>query len=161
MHDPQGEPVLSASQEDYLEAISQIAGEEGVARAKEIADTLGVQRASVTGALRMLRDNGMIHYTPYANVTLTEQGRTRAREIIHRHDTLRRFFQHILDIEGTAAEEVACRVEHAVSDAVMDRLTALLEYIDHSPQAGPAWVAGFHALLEERGLPADPAAEVN
>lgn len=149
IQDPQGEPVLSASQEDYLEAISQIAGEDGVARAKEIADILGVQRASVTGALRMLRDNGMIHYTPYANVTLTEQGRARARGIIHRHETLRRFFQHILAIEGLAAEEVACKVEHAVSDTVMDRLTLLLDYIEHAPEAGQEWVAGFHALLQE------------
>jgi len=43
---------LSASLEDYLEAIFNLAGESNIARSKDIAKLLGVSRASVTGALR-------------------------------------------------------------------------------------------------------------
>ncbi len=145
-----GGHLLSASQEDYLEAISNLAAEKGVARAKEIADLLGVQRASVTGALRTLRDNGMIHYTPYSNVTLTEQGRREAGKIVRRHQILQRFFREILNVNDTTAEEVACKVEHAVSGTVMENLTALMDFIEKSPRAGSAWLAEFHKALNER-----------
>ena len=41
---------LSASLEDYLEAIFNLAGESNVARSKDIAKLLGVAKPSVTGA---------------------------------------------------------------------------------------------------------------
>ena len=42
--------TLTASQEDYLEAIFHIAAEKQAARAKDIAKKLNVKASSVTGA---------------------------------------------------------------------------------------------------------------
>ncbi len=66
---------LSASLEDYLEAIFNIAGSSGVARSKDIAETLGVSCSSVTGAMHLLSKKHLANYKPYDYVTLTEQGR--------------------------------------------------------------------------------------
>ena len=49
---------LSASLEDYLEAIYHIAAESHEARSKEIAARLEVTGASVTEALRLLARKG-------------------------------------------------------------------------------------------------------
>ena len=65
---------LSASLEDYLEAIYWATVEHGAARAKEIALRLGVRAASVTGALRTLAEKKFINYAPYELITLTEAG---------------------------------------------------------------------------------------
>jgi DtxR family Mn-dependent transcriptional regulator len=46
--------MLSASMEDYLEAIFHIAADKQAARAKDIAKRLKVNNSSVTGALRIL-----------------------------------------------------------------------------------------------------------
>ncbi len=43
---------LSASLEDYLEAIYNLSGDSNITRSRDIAEQLGVSRASVTGALR-------------------------------------------------------------------------------------------------------------
>jgi len=51
-HDVEG--GLSASLEDYLEVIFHLEKENRVARAKDIAEQMNVQRASVTGALKAL-----------------------------------------------------------------------------------------------------------
>lgn len=71
---------LSASLEDYLEAIFNLAGESNVARSKDIAQSLGVSKASVTGALRVLKEKELANYKPYDFVTLTEVGKRMQRK---------------------------------------------------------------------------------
>ncbi|MFA6176565.1 MAG: metal-dependent transcriptional regulator, partial [Phycisphaerae bacterium] len=56
---------LSASSEDYLEAIYNLVSLHKVARSKDIAESLGVSRASVTGAIKLLSDKGLVDYKPY------------------------------------------------------------------------------------------------
>jgi DtxR family Mn-dependent transcriptional regulator len=46
---------LTESMENYLEAILELERPHKVARAKDIADKLHIQRDSVTGALKALR----------------------------------------------------------------------------------------------------------
>ncbi|HKJ64089.1 MAG TPA: metal-dependent transcriptional regulator, partial [Desulfopila sp.] len=87
---------LSASLEDYIETIYHIVEEKQVARAKNIADQLGVSRASVTEALRTLSGKGLINYAPYEVITMTALGREVAEDVIFRHTTLKNFFTKIL-----------------------------------------------------------------
>ncbi len=63
--------VLSASLEDYLEAIFQIVAEKPAARVKDIAKKLNVAGPSVTGALQALTERKLINYAPYELITLT------------------------------------------------------------------------------------------
>ena len=62
---------LSASLEDYIEAIYHIIGEKQVARGKDISSRLEVSGASVTEALRALAKKGLINYAPYEVITMT------------------------------------------------------------------------------------------
>src|SRR5512138_1986475 len=105
---------LSASLEDYLEVIFHLEQSNRVARAKDIADQLKVQRASVTGALKALAGRGMINYSPYSYITLTDAGRVIARDVIRRHRTLKEFFMSTLQLGPEDAEANACRIEHAI-----------------------------------------------
>ena len=83
---------LSASLEDYLEVIFHLEQSNRVARAKDIADQMNVQRASVTGALKSLAGRGLVNYSPYSYITLTPAGRNIARDVIQRHEVLKDFF---------------------------------------------------------------------
>ena len=56
--------VLSASQEDYLEAILNVADGSGMARSTDIAVSLGVAKPSVTGAIKLLAHRGLVNYKP-------------------------------------------------------------------------------------------------
>jgi Mn-dependent transcriptional regulator len=89
---------LSASQEDYLEAVYHIASEKKVARAKDIAKRLDVRASSVTNALRVLSSLGLINYAPYDLITLTDAGLTAAREIVGRHEALANFLVIVLGV---------------------------------------------------------------
>jgi DtxR family transcriptional regulator, Mn-dependent transcriptional regulator len=141
---------LSASLEDYLEVISNLEQCNRVARAKDIADQMNVQRASVTGALKALAAKGLINYTPYSYITLTAEGRRIAQDIIHRHDTLREFFMTTLQLDREQAEANACRVEHAIDLVAVERLVHFLEFIRICPRTGMEWADAF-ARFRGRG----------
>ena len=140
---------LSSNMEDYLEAIFHISEEKQAARAKDIADRVQVNKSSVTGALRSLSEKGLVNYAPYDIITLTAKGKKRAAEIVRRHEALKEFFIKILLIDTIEAEEASCRIEHAVSKNIIDRLIQFVEFMEICPRGGKKWLAGFRRHCEK------------
>ena len=134
---------LSASQEDYLEAVYHIAREKKVARAKDIAKRLSVRASSVTNALRMLSSLGLINYAPYDLITLTETGLSLAEEIVSRHEALANFMVTVLGVDPVEADTAACKMEHSVPKTIVNRLIQYADYIAHCPRGAITWDSGF------------------
>lgn len=134
---------LSASLEDYIEAIYHIVNDKHVARSKEIASRLEVSRASVTEALRALARKGLINYAPYEAITMTAKGRKVAKDVIFRHEALKRFFIEVLAIDRTIAEEAACRIEHAAPPEVISRMISFTQFMQFCPRGGDDLIKGF------------------
>ncbi len=141
---------LSASLEDYIEAIYHIITKNQVARSKDIAARLNVSRASVTEALRTLSKKGLIHYAPYEPITLTRCGKETAEDVIFRHEALKRFFIEVLAIDAKTAEEGACKVEHAAPPEVIARMISFIDFLQACPRGGNDLLKGF-ANYCERG----------
>ncbi|HAY23132.1 MAG TPA: metal-dependent transcriptional regulator [Desulfobacterales bacterium] len=139
---------LSASMEDYLEAIFHIVAEKRVARGKDIAASLRVHKSSVTAALRNLAENKLINYAPYDVVTLTPQGAALAQDVVWRHEALLNFFVQVLTIEEHLAEEVACRMEHALPRLIGDRLILFCDFLEVCPLTGKKWTLGFQHFCD-------------
>jgi DtxR family Mn-dependent transcriptional regulator len=135
--------ALSASLEDYLEAIFHIVAKKQVARAKDICSRMNVSGASVTGALRLLSEKGLVNYAPYDVVTLTDEGKIAAEDVVRRHEALRDFFTKVLLINEDEAEEASCKMEHAVSPEILERLIQFAEYVEICPRGGAEWIEGF------------------
>ena len=135
--------ILSESLEDYLEVILKLEQASKVARAKDIAENLGIQRGSVTGALKNLQQKGLIHYEPYSFITLTPKGKKIAQEITHRHAILKDFLFNVLQIDAETAETTACRMEHAIDKKTLERLVCFIDYLHNSPKAGKNWIKSF------------------
>jgi DtxR family Mn-dependent transcriptional regulator len=143
---------LSASLEDYIEAIYHIIEEKLVARSKEIAARLKVSRASVTEALRALSKKGLINYAPYEAITLTDYGREVAEDVIFRHEALKRFFIEVLAIDMTIAEDGACRIEHAAPPEIISRMISFTKFMQICPRGSADIIKGFAAYCENGKL---------
>jgi DtxR family Mn-dependent transcriptional regulator len=126
---------LTESLEDYLEVILHVVAEKQTVRPKDIVARMGVRGASVTGALRALAKRGLIRYAPYDAISLTPEGTEIAKDVINRHEVLRRFLTQILGVEMAAADAEACRMEHAVSRLVLTRLVKLAAFLEACPRA--------------------------
>lgn len=128
--------VLSASLEDYVEAILGLERVSRVARVSEIAVRLKVSRPSVTGALKHLASRGLVCHAPYGHVTLTEEGARVAREVERRHVLIRDFLTGVLDIPVDKAETTACRLEHVLEPDVLAHFASYSERMAAGGAAG-------------------------
>jgi DtxR family transcriptional regulator, Mn-dependent transcriptional regulator len=139
---------LTASLEDYLEAIFQIVQDKQAVRAKDIGKRLEVGRSSVTGALHALADRELINYAPYDVISLTESGQTLAKQIVRRHEVLRDFFVKVLSVDPADAEAAACKMEHAIPENVMERFVEFVDFVDRCPDGGAQWREGIGYTCE-------------
>lgn len=140
--------ALSSNMEDYLEAIFHISSEKQAARAKDIADRLKVNKSSVTGALRSLSEKGYVNYAPYDIITLTDKGKKLAKDVVRRHETLKDFFVKILLLEEDEAEKASCKIEHAISEKIVNRIINFVEFVEICPRGGREWIKGFRRHCE-------------
>ncbi len=127
---------ISSSSEDYLEAIYLICREQGEARSKDIMQHLNVSGPSVTEALQLLSKKGLVNYYPYEAITLTAEGEEVAVDVLHRHETLRDFFVEVLGIDEKLADDGACKMEHAASREIIDRIVKYTKYLQECKEKG-------------------------
>lgn len=110
--------------EDYLKAIYQIEADRGPASAQgvstnDLAESLSIAAASVTGMLKKLAAEDLVTYTRYQGVTLTEAGRRIALAVVRRHRLAERYLQDVLGLSWDQVHAEAEEWEHVLSDRVM------------------------------------------
>ena len=140
---------LTASMEDYLEIIYLLVKKNKLARAKDIAAHLGVKKPSVTGALRSLSKLGLVNYSPYGYIDLTDEGRRQASKILRRHEIIYKFLHKVLQVDEGKAEDDACKIEHAISDSTLERLVNFIHFIEHCPRIGEDCILSFRKFCQE------------
>ena len=106
---------IHQSAEDYLETILMLSQRMGKVRSIDVVNELGFTKASVSIAMKKLRENGYIAVDGEGNLTLLEPGREIAERIYSRHRLLTHFFIQLGVDEKTATDD-ACRIEHVISD---------------------------------------------
>jgi DtxR family Mn-dependent transcriptional regulator len=121
----------------YLEAIHYIEAEGESVRSARLADWLSVSRPTVTVALRRMTRDGMIRLNSRKEIELTEQGAQAAAAIVRRHRIVERWLTDVLGFDWVTADEEAARLEHAVSEAVENRLWNSLGRPTSCPHGNP------------------------
>jgi len=120
---------LTQSLEDYLEAILYLEKKNRVARVKDIAGALKVQMPSVTGAVRILKEKGLVDYEKNSYITLTSRGTKIARSIYNKHQIVQRFLSDVLMVKEAEAESIACQIEHAMPGSIAARLESFTDFV--------------------------------
>ena len=117
---------MTPSREDYLKVMLELSDDKGV-RSIDIANALGISKASVSNMMDALRDEGYVTKEKYGAVTLTESGKCAAVNIKRRYELLKRFLHNVLGVEADTAAEDACRIEHLISPETTDQIDRQLE----------------------------------
>jgi len=112
---------LTKSIEDYLETIYIIEIKKQKIHSVDIADSLGISKPAVNKAMNELISLGYIQKKPYEDVTLTDSGRKIAKQIYHKHTTIKKFLMSIGVSEETA-EHDCCLIEHVVSKETFNKI---------------------------------------
>jgi len=128
---------VSASVEDYLKAIYDLAGRSGTASTNDVAARLGVAPASVTGMIRRLSGQGLLEYERYRGVRLSEEGRVVALRTIRRHRIIESYLTERLGYAWDRVHDEAERLEHAASDELVERMASALGNPTSDPHGAP------------------------
>jgi DtxR family transcriptional regulator, Mn-dependent transcriptional regulator len=147
------EKPLTATMEDYLEAIFDVDKNKKVVRVKDIAKRLDVKMPTVTSMLKTLNDRGLVNYEKYEYVELTATGAAVGREMRRRHQMLYRFLTGILKIDMKTADNEACKMEHTLSLGTLERLTDFMEFIQTCPRTGESWLSFFEEFHKKGHKP--------
>jgi DtxR family Mn-dependent transcriptional regulator len=137
--------------EDYLKAIYQLSVEAAPVSTSAIADRLGIAAGSVTGMLKRLAEAGLVEHTRYHGARLTEQGVVTAVRTIRRHRILELFLVEVLGYTWDRVHDDAERLEHVVTDEMIDRMAVVLGEPDVDPHGAP--IPSAAGELRERRLP--------
>jgi DtxR family Mn-dependent transcriptional regulator len=113
---------VSASGQDYLEAILELYLDKGHIRSIDISEKLGVTRPSVNRAINVLKINGLVTHEKYSDIYLTNQGMRLAKAVKSRHLVLKKFLNEVLLVDEKTADEDACKMEHNISLETLEKL---------------------------------------
>ncbi len=112
---------IQESAENYLETILILQNELNAVRSIDIVNELNYTKASVSVAMKKLRENGYIEMDRDGYISLTNEGLAIAEKMYERHETLSSFLM-LIGVNKKVALEDACRIEHVISDESFDKI---------------------------------------
>ncbi|EJW94045.1 iron-dependent transcriptional regulator, partial [gut metagenome] len=83
--------LIRKSAEDYLETVLMLKEKKGAAHSVDVATELGFSKASVSVAMKKLRESGYLIMEPDGELRLTDSGFAIASRIYERHRALTDF----------------------------------------------------------------------
>lgn len=129
---------LTPVAQDYLKVIwSAIEWGEPPITTKGLATRFATTQANVSETMRRLQALGLVDYRPYKPVTLTETGERLALAMVRRHRLIETFLAQTLGYAWDEVHDEAERLEHAVSDTLLDRIDTLLGHPATDPHGDP------------------------
>jgi len=132
--------MTSATVQDYLKHIfllEQEAGTGALVSMGQLAATMNVAPGTATAMVKRLADSDLISYEPYGGVRLTDKGRRDAMGILRRHRLIETFLVEVLGLDWSEVHEDAEDLEHAISDRLLERIDAFLDYPAVDPHGDP------------------------
>jgi len=129
--------TLSQSTEDYLKTIYKLEARHGAAQTSAIAGALEIAAPSVSGMIKRLSEAGLLDHIPYRGVQLTKDGRRAALQMLRRHRILELYLIEKLGFDWDTVHDEAERLEHAVSDDLVERMARALGNPRYDPHGAP------------------------
>jgi DtxR family Mn-dependent transcriptional regulator len=139
---------FSSAIEDYAKAIYslQLRGAEAVST-NALADRLGVTPGSASGMVKRLGELGLVDHAPYKGVTLTDEGRRVALEVLRHHRLLELYLVRTLGVPWDRVHAEAEVLEHVLSEELEEAIAAKLGDPTHDPHGDP--IPTRELILEE------------
>jgi len=120
-----------------------------------LAARLGLSPSTVTEMVKKLASAGLVTHKPYGAITLTEEGNARAVAVIRRHRLVETWLVRAMGYTWDAVHDEAEVLEHAISDRLLDAISASLGHPDRDPHGDPIPAADGSVRREPALLLAD------
>ena len=139
--------TVSLAQEDCLEAVLRLQQAQGAVRVRDLAEALAVHKSTVVAMLKRLTALGYVTHVRYGLIGLTPAGAAIAGRVGARHELIRDVLMGLLLLDPAAADDNACRLEHALDADAHQRLREAVAFVTTRPRLAANWRRAFRAHL--------------
>ena len=144
---------LTKSLEIYLLAIDELQDKKKKIKVKDVANFLGYGGASTSQAVKKLKENKLINYEPYSDISLTPKGKELVSMKKYRHNTIAKFLNKVLDIDVKSAKKNADFIEYSMTEDVLTRLVNFMDFMEQCACGEKKWITSCKNSLGTRKLP--------
>jgi DtxR family transcriptional regulator, Mn-dependent transcriptional regulator len=123
--------------EEYVEGIFRLQMEVDRVSTGEIAVYMCVSAGSATTMVKKLAEMGLVEHAPYQGIKLTSFGEKVAKQLTRTHRILERLLVDHLDLPWDDVHELACKLEHFISEDIIDRIDQKLGHPTTCPHGNP------------------------
>jgi DtxR family transcriptional regulator, Mn-dependent transcriptional regulator len=133
-----GQELRTSAVEDYTKAIYalELRASEAVTT-NALAERLGVTPGSASAMVKRLGELGLAEHRPYHGVSLTDQGRRVALEVMRHHRLLELYLVESLGVPWDRVHAEAEVLEHVLSEELEELIAAKLGDPTHDPHGDP------------------------
>ena len=118
---------------DYLASIYKLMQANDRVTTSALAEMMCVSPPAASSMLKRLQDSGFVERSSPDGITLTDQGRLAALQLIRRHRLLEVFLVEVMGFTWDQVDVEAHRLEHSVSATFEDRMDRLTNYPTRCP----------------------------
>lgn len=118
--------MLTPALEDYLEMIYRSSLNESYIRISILAQLLNVKDSSASKMVKKLGELGFVNYEKYGIVTLTDKGKELGKELLKRHDIIKKFLMFIGCNEDALIQTEL--IEHIITDDTVENVQILYDF---------------------------------
>lgn len=129
--------LASESIEDYLKAIYKLEKDGEWATTGDVARRLGISAPSASRMMKKLSGAALVDHNPYHGVRLTPEGRREALRIVRNHRILETYLVGVLGMPWDRVDHEVERLEHVVSDDLINRMDEALGFPSFDPHGSP------------------------
>lgn len=129
--------MLTPAVEEYLEAIYKMLQSDEPLIAARLAERMEVSPPTVADMLKRLQEGGLVKVSRQDGITLTAKGTEAAETLVRRHRLAERLLTDVLGLSWDEVHDEACRLEHAISGPVEEKLLEVLGNPETCPHGHP------------------------
>ena len=130
----------SSTVENYLKALYQAEAtreEKTLVPMGQLAAAVHVAPGTATTMVKALAESGLVEYEPYLGVRLSQAGHKLAALVLRRHRLIEQFLVEVMGMSWADVHEDAEKLEHVVSDQLIERMDAMLGHPSVDPHGDP------------------------
>ena len=117
---------IKESAENYLETILILSMKTGSVRGIDVANEMNFTKASISVAMKRLREDECISMDADGIITLTDKGKKIASMIYEGHQLIAKILITLVVSEETADED-SCKIEHDLSQESFEKIKEYYE----------------------------------
>ena len=129
---------MTISVDDFVKAIyKQSVITKADTKLSTISELLNISNAATTDMARKLAQKGLVNYIKYKPLTLTNEGKKLALNVLRKHRLWEVFLYQTLGLSLYEIHQEAENLEHFTSDFLADKIEEYLGNPETTPQGAP------------------------